>query len=60
MIEHIWKVVGVASTCENMEELRKRMHQSHVRNAAFQFAIKIMRKAEKTGQELLFDPMEFV
>jgi hypothetical protein len=25
LIEHIWKVIGVASTCENMSELRRKM-----------------------------------
>ena len=27
LVEHIWKVVGVASTCETMPELRRKMQE---------------------------------
>lgn len=60
LVEHIWKVVGIASTCMNMDELRREMQRLYGKNAAFQFAVKIVRKSEITGQGLLFDPKEVV
>lgn len=29
LVEHIWKLIGVASTCHNMSELRRRMAEIH-------------------------------
>ncbi len=29
LVEHIWKLVGVASTCATMDELRQRMKELH-------------------------------
>jgi len=58
LIEHIWKVIGIASTCQTLEELRKQLHRIYGKQAAFHFAVRIVKKSEETGQELLFDPRE--
>jgi|SRR5579859_2066407 len=58
LIEHIWKVIGIASTCQTIDELKKRMQQLYGKNASFQFAVRIVRKSEDAGQGLLFDPRE--
>jgi hypothetical protein len=42
LIEHIWKVIGVASTCETMEELRYRMEQLYGKKPGFQFELKLV------------------
>lgn len=60
LVEHIWKVVGIASTCSTLNELRDKMHQLYGKNAAIQYALKIVRKSEAAGQEMLFDPKELV
>lgn len=41
LIEHIWKVIGVASTCETMEELRKRMQELYGKKPGFQFELRL-------------------
>jgi hypothetical protein len=60
LVEHIWKVVGIASTCATMDDLRREMQRLYGKNAAFQFAVKIVKKSQATGQGLLFDPQETV
>jgi hypothetical protein len=60
LVEHIWKVVGIARTCLTMDELRREMQRLYGENAAFQFAVKIVRKSESSGQGLLFDPKEIL
>jgi hypothetical protein len=42
LIEHIWKVIGVASTCETMDELRYKMGEFHGKKQGFQFAFKLL------------------
>ena len=41
LIEHIWKVIGVASTCETIEELRYRMQELYGKRGGFQFQLKL-------------------
>src|ERR1700674_226420 len=41
LIEHIWKVIGVASTCANMDELRQRMGEMYGKRAGFQFELRL-------------------
>jgi hypothetical protein len=60
LVEHIWKVVGISSTCSTLEELRNKMHELYGKNAAFQYALKIVRKSEAVGQNMLFDPRDFL
>ena len=33
LVEHIWKLIGIASTCHNMSELRTKMAELHGRQA---------------------------
>jgi hypothetical protein len=42
LIEHIWKVIGVASTCEDMDELRNRMEQLYGKKPGFQYALRLV------------------
>jgi hypothetical protein len=41
LVEHIWKVVGVASTCETMDELQYKMEDLYGKNPGFQFEFKL-------------------
>ena len=41
LVEHIWKVVGMASTCENLEELRYKMGQLYGGKKGFQLKLKL-------------------
>lgn len=58
LIEHIWKIIGIASTCQTLDELRKQTQQLYGKNAAFHYALKIVRKSDAAGQTLLFDPRQ--
>lgn len=42
LVEHIWKVVGVASTCETMDELKQRMEEIYGKRPGFQFSLKLV------------------
>jgi hypothetical protein len=42
LVEHVWKVIGVASTCETMDELRYRMQQIYGKKSGFQFELKLI------------------
>ncbi len=42
LVEHIWKVIGVASTCETMPELRKKMQELYGKAPGFQFELKLI------------------
>lgn len=41
LIEHIWKVIGVASTCETIEELRYKLEQLYGKKPGFQLQLKL-------------------
>jgi hypothetical protein len=45
LVEHIWKVVGIASTCEHLDELKKKMEELYGKKKGFQFELKL-----KAGQ----------
>lgn len=60
LIEHIWKVVGIASACQNIDELKRKMHDIYGHVAAYKVAVRFVRESEANGQEVLFDPMEFI
>jgi hypothetical protein len=45
LIEHIWKVVGIASTCADIEELKQRMDEHYGKRTGFQFELRL-----KSGQ----------
>jgi len=42
LIEHIWKVIGVASTCENMDDLQYKMEQLYGKKPGFQYALRLI------------------
>ena len=41
LIEHIWKVIGVASVCQDMAELRLKMEELYGKRPGFQFEMKL-------------------
>jgi hypothetical protein len=43
LIEHIWKVIGIASTCKNMDERRRQMRELYGRVAQYKYAVRIVR-----------------
>ena len=42
LIEHIWKVIGIASTCSNLKELKQKMEELYGKNPGFQYAFKLV------------------
>lgn len=42
LVEHIYKVIGIASTCESMDELRKEMQRVMGKRPGFQFELKLV------------------
>lgn len=46
LIEHIWKVIGIASTCEDMKELRRKMEELYGKKPGFQFSLKLTSPSE--------------
>jgi hypothetical protein len=41
LIEHIWKVIGIASTCDNIRELKSQIVQIHGKPGV-QFELKLV------------------
>jgi hypothetical protein len=60
VVEHIWKVIGIASTCSNIDELKIRMKTLYGKVAALKVAIRFVRDSEAAGQDMLFDPRELL
>ena len=46
LIEHIYKVIGIASTCETMDELRKEMQRLMGKRPGFQFELRLIAPKE--------------
>jgi hypothetical protein len=42
LIEHIWKVIGIASTCENMDELDYHMGELYGKKPGFQYELRLV------------------
>ena len=42
LVEHIWKVIGVASACCDMDELRNKMQEIYGKKPGFQFQLKLV------------------
>ena len=42
LIEHIWKVVGIASPCSDIDELKHKMGELYGRKPGFQFELKLV------------------
>ena len=58
LVEHIWKVIGIASTCENMEQLRSKMRHQYGKVREYRIAVNFVSDSEAAGQSVLFDPKE--
>jgi P63C domain len=58
LIEHIWKVVGIASTCKTIDELKAQMRHQYGRVLEYKIAVNFVKESEATGQSVLFDPKE--
>ena len=46
LVEHIWKVVGIASTCSDMDELRNKMQTLYGKKPGFQFKFQLVSPGE--------------
>jgi hypothetical protein len=46
LIEHIWKVVGIASTCDDMKELKRKMEELYGKRPGFQYTLKLVGSSE--------------
>jgi hypothetical protein len=44
LIEHIWKVIGIASTCADIEELKREMERLYGKKSGFQFELRLVRQ----------------
>jgi len=42
LVEHIWKVVGIASTCDDIDQLKQKMEELYGRKPGFQFELKLV------------------
>lgn len=42
LIEHIWKVVGIASTCQDIDELERKMEELYGRKPGFQYELRLL------------------
>jgi hypothetical protein len=42
LIEHIWKVIGIASTCQNIAELRHEMERLYGKKPGFQYELRLV------------------
>ena len=49
LVEHIWKLIGVASTCETMEDLRYRMKELYGDPQGFQYRLQFPASSEKAS-----------
>jgi hypothetical protein len=55
LVEHIWKVIGVASTCKTMPELRRKMQELYGKAPGFHFELKLVgdrRRDPPVGSEI--------
>jgi len=48
LVEHIWKVVGIASACSDMDELKNKMQELYGKKAGFQFQLKLVAAKDGT------------
>lgn len=47
LLEHIWKVIGIASTCATMDELERKMEEQYGKRSGFQFELKLVVPEQK-------------
>ncbi len=50
LVEHIWKVVGIASTCGDIDELKQKMEELYGRKPGFQYALKLLPSSTVLNQ----------
>ena len=50
LIEHIWKVIGIASTCTTMDDLKNKMEALYGKRPGFQFKFELV-PATPAGEE---------
>lgn len=55
LVEHIR-----ASTCQTMDELKKRMRDLYGKVAALKVAVRFVKESKASGQEVLFDPKDLL
>jgi hypothetical protein len=48
LIEHIWKVIGIASVCEDIKELKNKMENLYGKRPSFQCELKLVKGPEST------------
>jgi hypothetical protein len=48
LIEHIWKVVGVASACDTIDELRYKLREIYGKDS-LQYRLKLVTKMVSTN-----------
>jgi hypothetical protein len=48
LVEHIWKVIGIASACSDMDELKNKMRELYGKKAGFQFQLKLVASKDGT------------
>jgi len=41
LVEHIWVVIGIASTCQDIEELKREMERQYGKKPGFQFELRL-------------------
>lgn len=46
LIEHIWKVIGIASTCADIKDLKHKMEELCGKRQGFQYALKLVPPGE--------------
>lgn len=51
LVEHIWKVVGIASTCSDIDELKKKMEELYGKKPGFQFELKLVPQKQLTSAQ---------
>ena len=47
LIEHIWKVIGIASTCSTMDELENKMESLYGKKPGFQFKFELVLASQE-------------
>lgn len=61
LVEHIWKLIGVASTCNTMDDLRYKMKELYGNREPFQYRLQLVSApvlAQKDGTKRLSAPIE--
>lgn len=45
LIEHIWKVIGIASACDDIKQLRNKMEELYGTKSGFQYSLKLIKNS---------------